>query len=125
MIPVIIGFDGHDQTLFIVDIVIDMIFGLDIIFLERCSVLIILPEYPTIEFMVSFLLILHVQNENQMRKLRREKKRMGAASVENEDGTLKPFGLGYTNKTVIPAWIVAIILGILCYYVVMVYFTFF
>lgn len=43
----------------------------------------------------------------------------------NEDGSLKPFGLGYTNKTVIPAWIVAIILGILCYYLVMVYFTFF
>ena len=42
----------------------------------------------------------------------------------NEDGSLKPFGLGYTNKTVIPAWIVAIILGILSYYVVMVYFTF-
>ena len=47
------------------------------------------------------------------------------AFAYNEDGTLKPFGLGYTNKTVIPAWIVAIILGILCYYVVMVYFTFF
>ena len=43
----------------------------------------------------------------------------------NDDGSLKPFGLGYTNKSVIPAWIVAIILGILCYYVVMVYFTFF
>ena len=47
------------------------------------------------------------------------------AFAYNEDGTLKPFGLGYTNKTVIPAWIVAIILGILCYYVVMVYFTFY
>jgi hypothetical protein len=47
------------------------------------------------------------------------------AFAYNDDGTLKPFGLGYTNKTVIPAWIVAIILGILCYYVVMVYFTFY
>ena len=47
------------------------------------------------------------------------------AFAYNEDGTLKPFGLGYTNKTVIPAWIVAIILGILCYYLVMVYFTFY
>jgi hypothetical protein len=50
---------------------------------------------------------------------------LNPAFAYNEDGTLKPFGLGYTNKTVIPAWIVAIILGILCYYVVMVYFTFY
>lgn len=47
------------------------------------------------------------------------------AFAYNEDGSLKAFGLGYTNKTVIPAWIVAIILGILSYYVIMVYFTFF
>tara|TARA_X000001036_G_scaffold439737_1_gene492028 strand:- start:2103 stop:2339 length:237 start_codon:yes stop_codon:yes gene_type:complete len=47
------------------------------------------------------------------------------AFAYNEDGSLKPFGLGYSNKTVIPAWIVAIILGILSYYVIMVYFTFF
>jgi hypothetical protein len=47
------------------------------------------------------------------------------AFAYNEDGTLKPFGLGYSNKTVIPAWLVAIILGILCYYSIMVYFTFF
>tara|TARA_R110001599_G_scaffold155813_2_gene341669 strand:+ start:1283 stop:1519 length:237 start_codon:yes stop_codon:yes gene_type:complete len=47
------------------------------------------------------------------------------AFAYNEDGTLKPFGLGYSNKTVIPAWLVAIILGILCYYSIMVYFTFY
>ena len=47
------------------------------------------------------------------------------AFAYNEDGTLKPFGLGYSNKTVIPAWLVAIILGILCYYFIMVYFTFY
>ena len=47
------------------------------------------------------------------------------AFAYNEDGSLKPFGLGYSNKTVVPAWLVAIILGILCYYAIMVYFTFF
>ena len=47
------------------------------------------------------------------------------AFAYNEDGTLKPFGLGYSNKTVILAWLVAIILVILCYYLIMVYFTFF
>tara|TARA_B100001758_G_scaffold171495_2_gene148409 strand:+ start:17113 stop:17349 length:237 start_codon:yes stop_codon:yes gene_type:complete len=47
------------------------------------------------------------------------------AFAYNEDGTLKPFGLGYMHKTIIPAWLVAVILGILCYYVIMVYFTFY
>ena len=42
----------------------------------------------------------------------------------NEDGSMKPFGLGYKNKTVVPAWLIAIILCILCYYIVLVYFTF-
>ena len=47
------------------------------------------------------------------------------AFAYNEDGSLKPFGLGYSNKTVVPAWLVAIVLGILCYYTIMVYFTVF
>ena len=42
----------------------------------------------------------------------------------NSDGSIKPFGVGYKNKTVIPVWLISIILGILCYYAVMVYFTF-
>ena len=33
----------------------------------------------------------------------------------NEDGTLRNFGLGYRNKTVIPMWLIVIILSILCY----------
>jgi len=46
------------------------------------------------------------------------------AFAYNEDGSMKPFGLGYKNKTVVPSWLISILLGILCYYSVMVYFTY-
>jgi hypothetical protein len=35
-----------------------------------------------------------------------------------EDGGFRQFGLGYKNKTVIPVWIVAIILAIFSYLLV-------
>ena len=33
----------------------------------------------------------------------------------NHDGTLRAFGVGYKNKTVIPVWLLAIALAILSY----------
>jgi hypothetical protein len=33
----------------------------------------------------------------------------------NEDGSLRQFGIGFQRKTVVPAWLVAIILAILSY----------
>ena len=33
----------------------------------------------------------------------------------NDDGSLREFGIGYSSKTVLPIWIVAIVLGILSY----------
>lgn len=33
----------------------------------------------------------------------------------NPDGGFRPFGLGYSNKTVIPMWVAAIVLAILSY----------
>jgi hypothetical protein len=36
----------------------------------------------------------------------------------NEDGSLREFGIGYSSKTVLPIWIVAIVLGILSYLLV-------
>ena len=36
-----------------------------------------------------------------------------------EDGTLKEFGLGYKNKTILPIWLVAVVVAILSYMVVM------
>ena len=39
----------------------------------------------------------------------------------NKDGTLRDFGLGYRNKTVVPMWFLAIVLAILSYLGVMYY----
>lgn len=33
----------------------------------------------------------------------------------NDDGSLREFGIGYSSKTILPIWLVAIILGILSY----------
>jgi hypothetical protein len=37
----------------------------------------------------------------------------------NEDGSLRQFGIGFKRKTVIPAWLVAIIIAILSYLLVL------
>ena len=39
----------------------------------------------------------------------------------NNDGSLREFGVGYRNKTILPVWLLSIILGILCYTFVMYY----
>ena len=39
----------------------------------------------------------------------------------NKNGSFREFGVGYRNKTVIPIWIVAIVLAILCYLYVIYY----
>jgi hypothetical protein len=42
------------------------------------------------------------------------------------NGAIRDFGVGYANKTIMPVWLFAILLGILCYicvsYVVWTYF---
>jgi hypothetical protein len=37
----------------------------------------------------------------------------------NEDGSLRQFGLGFKRKTVVPAWLVAIVIAILSYLLVL------
>ena len=39
----------------------------------------------------------------------------------NEDGSLRQFGIGYKKKTVIPNWLVALLLAILSYLFVLYY----
>ena len=39
----------------------------------------------------------------------------------NINGSVREFGIGYRNKTILPIWLLSIILGILCYLVVMYY----
>jgi hypothetical protein len=43
----------------------------------------------------------------------------------DNDGSFRPFGVGYKHKTVIPIWIVAILLAIFSYLAVLSYLAFF
>ena len=42
----------------------------------------------------------------------------------NNDGSLREFGVGYKNKTILPIWLFSIILGILTYVLVLYYLTY-
>ena len=39
----------------------------------------------------------------------------------NHDGSIREFGVGYRNKTILPIWLLSIVLGIISYLVVMYY----
>ena len=43
----------------------------------------------------------------------------------NKDTSLRTFGIGYKNKTILPLWLFSIILGILIYMFVLYYLTYF
>lgn len=43
------------------------------------------------------------------------------AFLYNNDGSLREFGVGYKNKTIVPLWLFSIILGILSYVFVLYY----
>jgi len=38
-----------------------------------------------------------------------------------KDGSIREFGVGYKNKTILPIWLLSLILGITCYLAVMYY----
>jgi len=42
----------------------------------------------------------------------------------NTDGSIREFGVGYKNKTILPVWLLSIILGILCYVAILGYCSF-
>ena len=41
-----------------------------------------------------------------------------------DNGAFRPFGVGYLHKTVVPVWLIAILLAISCYLLVMMYAVF-
>lgn len=43
------------------------------------------------------------------------------AFLYKHDGSIREFGIGYKNKTIMPVWLFSIILGILCYLFVLYY----
>ena len=44
--------------------------------------------------------------------------------IYDKDGSFREFGVGYRHKTVVPIWIVSIVLAILCYVAVSYYLLF-
>ena len=42
----------------------------------------------------------------------------------NTDGSIREFGVGYKNKTILPLWLFAIVLGIMSYVFVLYYLTY-
>ena len=39
--------------------------------------------------------------------------------IYTHNGNIRQFGLGYKNKTILPMWLITIILAIISYYIVM------
>ena len=44
--------------------------------------------------------------------------------IYDNDGSLRQFGLGYRSKTVLPLWIISIVLAIFSYLIVLFYLTY-
>ena len=42
----------------------------------------------------------------------------------NKDGSIREFGIGYKNKTILPIWLLSLLLGITCYLAVMYYLSY-
>jgi hypothetical protein len=49
---------------------------------------------------------------------------MKPSCLYNKDGSVREFGIGYRNKTILPIWLLSICLGILCYLAVIYYTTY-
>ncbi len=43
------------------------------------------------------------------------------AFIYNRDGSLRTFGIGFKRKTIVPAWLLAIVLAIVAYLIVLFY----
>jgi hypothetical protein len=46
---------------------------------------------------------------------------MKPSCLYNNDGSIREFGVGYRNKTIMPIWLLSLILGILSYLFVLYY----
>jgi hypothetical protein len=62
--------------------------------------------------LVSIIIFLFIFGSIQMMK---------PSCFYNKDGSMRDFGIGYKNKTILPVWLSSIILGILSYLAVLFY----
>ena len=46
---------------------------------------------------------------------------MKPACLYNKNGSIREFGIGYKNKTILPIWLLSLVLGLLCYLAVLYY----
>ena len=46
---------------------------------------------------------------------------MKPACFYNRDGSIREFGIGYKNKTILPIWLLSLLLGIVSYLAVLYY----
>ena len=46
------------------------------------------------------------------------------AFLYNKDGSIREFGIGYKNKTILPLWLFSIVLGIVSYLFVLYYLSY-
>ena len=46
---------------------------------------------------------------------------MKPSFLYNKDGSIREFGVGYKNKTILPIWLLSLLLGIISYLCVMYY----
>ena len=46
---------------------------------------------------------------------------MKPACFYNKNGSIREFGIGYRNKTILPIWLLSLVLGLLCYLAVLYY----
>lgn len=44
---------------------------------------------------------------------------MKPSFLYGRDGSIREFGVGYKNKTILPLWLFSIVLGIICYLIVL------
>lgn len=46
---------------------------------------------------------------------------MKPACFYNKNGSIREFGIGYRNKTILPIWLLSLVLGLSCYLAVLYY----
>jgi hypothetical protein len=49
---------------------------------------------------------------------------MKPAIIYNEDGSLRQFGIGFRKRTILPAWLLSILIAILSYFGVLFYLSY-
>lgn len=47
------------------------------------------------------------------------------ACIYNDDGSFRQFGIGYRNKSIVPIWLISILLAIFSYLVVIYYIAYY